>query len=89
LKSAIVTQLDTLAGRDKQVLLDQRYARYRRMGEFTTATPSAGGKSERVSLADRLRALFESGRAVIVGDALPLRPYEGNDEEEPPLREEI
>src|SRR3954468_14852381 len=89
LKSAIVTQLDTLAGRDKQVLLDQRYARYRRMGEFTTAAPTAGGKAERVSLADRLRALFESGRAVIVGDAVPLRPYESNEDEDPPLREEI
>ena len=89
LKPAIVSQLDTLAGRDKQVLLDQRYARYRRMGEFSTVTPSAGGKAERVSLADRLRALFESGRAVIVGDAVPLKPYEGSEEEEPPLREEI
>jgi hypothetical protein len=59
------------------------------MGEFTTFTPSAGGKTERVSLADRLRALFESGRAVIVGDAVPLRPYIGDEEEEPPLREEI
>jgi hypothetical protein len=89
LKGAIVTQLDTLAGRDKQVLLDQRYARYRRMGEFTTVTPSAGGKAERASLADRLRAMFESGRAVIVGDPLPLKPYTGDEEEEPPLREEI
>ena len=89
LKAAIVTQLDTLAGRDKQVLLDQRYARYRRIGEFATVTPSAGGKTERVSLADRLRALFESGRAVIVGDAAPLRPYVGDEEEDPPLREEI
>jgi acetyl-CoA carboxylase carboxyl transferase subunit alpha len=89
LKAAIVAQLDTLAGRDRQVLLDQRYARYRRMGEFISVTPSAGGKAERVSLADRLRALFESGRAVIVGDAVPLRPFESNDEEDPPLREEI
>jgi acetyl-CoA carboxylase carboxyl transferase subunit alpha len=89
LKSAIVTQLDTLAGRDKQVLLDARYARYRQMGEFVTVAPTGGSRAERISLADRLRGLFESGRAVIAGDATPLRPYSGDEEEEPPLREEI
>jgi acetyl-CoA carboxylase carboxyl transferase subunit alpha len=89
LRTAIVAQLDTLAGRDRQVLLDQRYARYRRMGEFTSGTAGGAGRAERASLADRLRTLFESGRAVLVGDAGPLRPGAGDIEEDPPLREEI
>jgi acetyl-CoA carboxylase carboxyl transferase subunit alpha len=89
LRSHIVSHLDALAGRDRAVLLEQRYERYRQMGEFITVAPSGAARPERVGLADRLRALFESGRAVLVGDAVPLRPGAGDIEEEPPLREEI
>jgi acetyl-CoA carboxylase carboxyl transferase subunit alpha len=89
LRERIISQLDTLAGRDRSALLEQRYARYRRMGEFVTVAPSGAQRADRVGLADRLRALFESGRAVLVGDATPLRPSVGDIEEEPPLREEI
>lgn len=89
LRERIVSQLDTLAGRDRTVLLEQRYARYRRMGQFVTVAPSGARRADRVGLADRLRALFESGRAVLVGDAMPLRPAVGDIEEEPPLREEF
>ena len=89
LRSRIVSHLDTLAGRDKVMLLEQRYARYRQMGEFITVAPSGAPRTERAGLADRLRALFESGRAVLVGDAGPLQPAAGDVEDEPPLREEI
>jgi len=89
LREQIVAQLDTLAGKDRTMLLEQRYGRYRRMGQFVTVAPSGARRADRVGLADRLRALFESGRAVLVGDAGPLRPSIGDLEEDPPLREEI
>ncbi|MDP8904004.1 MAG: acetyl-CoA carboxylase carboxyltransferase subunit alpha [Chloroflexota bacterium] len=90
LRARIVHHLDTLAGRDRSALVDARYARYRRMGEFATIVPSAGGRPERVGLADRIRALLESGRAALPGgDGAPLRPSMADAEEEPPLREEI
>jgi enoyl-CoA hydratase/carnithine racemase len=36
LRARIAAQLDTLAGRDRKMLLDARYARYRNMGEFAS-----------------------------------------------------
>ena len=90
LRERIVGHLDTLAGKDRAALVEQRYARYRRMGEFTTSLPDGAARSERLGLADRIRALLESGRAAIAGgDGAPLRPQVGDVDEEPPLREEI
>src|SRR4051812_27102592 len=47
LKARIAHHLDALAGRDRRVLLEARYARYRRMGEFATATEAGEAKPER------------------------------------------
>ena len=80
LRERIVHHLDTLAGRDRQVLVDARYRRYRQMGEFAeVALAAAGGRAERPGIADRLRGLLD-GRN-------PRPPAaEG---EEPPLGEEV
>ncbi|HEY7598477.1 MAG TPA: acetyl-CoA carboxylase carboxyltransferase subunit alpha [Candidatus Limnocylindrales bacterium] len=89
LRPRIVHHLDTLAGRDRQVLVDARYARYRRMGELTEPEAPAEGRAERQGLTDRLRSLIEGGRAQILGaDGRPLPPDAGEDEE-PPLGEEV
>jgi acetyl-CoA carboxylase carboxyl transferase subunit alpha len=89
LRPRIVHHLDTLAGRDRLVLVDARYARYRRMGELTEPEAPAEGRAERQGLTDRLRSLIEGGRAQILGaDGRPLPPDAGEDEE-PPLGEEV
>ncbi len=72
LRPRIAAHLDSLAGRDRQVLLDARYARYRQMGEFVITTPSGERRTEQPNLVDRIRRLLDSGRAVLIGDgALP------------------
>ncbi len=91
LRGRIVAQLDTLAGRDRRVLLDARYARYRRMGEFTVA-PETGERrvpSERAGITDRIRQLLDSGRAVLTGADGAPQPGSPAAADEPPLREEI
>ena len=89
LRPRIVHHLDTLAGRDRQVLVDNRYARYRRMGEFEELPMAASARPERQGLTDRLRSLIEGGRAQLLGsDGAPLRPGAADDEE-PPLGEEV
>ena len=92
LRERICAHLDSLAGRDRAVLLETRYARYRRMGEFATLTPSGLVRPERAGLAERIRQLLESGRAALAGqDALPPRLDldAAETEEQPPLREEV
>ena len=89
LRPRIVHHLDTLAGRDRQALVDARYARYRRMGEFAEPAGEPGARAERQGITDRLRSLIEGGRSTILGtDGAPLRPDAGGDEE-PPLGEEV
>jgi hypothetical protein len=69
LRERIVRHLDTLAGRDRQALVDARYARYRRMGEFTeVAVAAAGARTERRPGRPHARALLESGRTGLAGD---------------------
>jgi acetyl-CoA carboxylase carboxyl transferase subunit alpha len=67
LRERVVAHLDALAGRDRAVLLEARYARYRRMGQFATLTPSGVTRPERAGLAERIRQLLESGRAALAG----------------------
>jgi len=88
LRSRITAHLDTLAGRDKQALVDARYARYRHMGEFAVATPSGGAQPERPRVFNRIRRLLEGGRAAVSGGvgALPNAQADGDD---PPLREDV
>ena len=67
LKAAILRELDRLAGVPIDVLVEQRYRRYRSLGAYTelagpVSTPTVPPRS---GLADRLRGLFEAeiGRA--------------------------
>jgi acetyl-CoA carboxylase carboxyl transferase subunit alpha len=91
LRTAIAHQLDALAGRDRRVLLEARYARYRRMGEFADTGVSGEPKQERGGWADRLRQLLESGRSAIGGgDGAGSLPIDMPDEESDlPLREDV
>jgi acetyl-CoA carboxylase carboxyl transferase subunit alpha len=87
LQGRITAHLDTLAGRDRTMLVETRYARYRRMGEFAVATPSGEPRPERPRMLERIRRRLESGRASIAGVSLPNAL--GEAEDEPPLREDV
>jgi len=90
IRERVVPLLDALAGRDREALLDARYARYRRMGEFATIAPTTAARPERAGLAERIRALLESGRAALAGsDGTPLRPEMADVDDEAPLREDV
>jgi len=89
IRERVVPLLDTLAGRDRGALVDARYVRYRRMGEFATLAPTAAARPERAGLAERIRALLESGRAALAGaDGQPL-PEVRDADDDPPLREDV
>ncbi len=88
LKVRLASHLDTLAGRDRKVLVDARYARYRRMGEYATATPSGEPRPERPGLVERIRQLLEGGRASLVGGEV-LPAHAADDEADAPLREDV
>lgn len=89
LRGRITAHLDTLAGRDRKTLVDARYARYRRMGEFAVATPTGEPQVERPRMFDRIRRALGSGRAALSSGvaALPNAMTDGDDE--PPLREDV
>jgi acetyl-CoA carboxylase carboxyl transferase subunit alpha len=91
LRARIVHHLDGLAGRDRRVLLEARYARYRRMGEFITVTAAGDKTHPRGRWVDRIRQLLESGRAAIAGgDGAGHLPTGFNDDEaDLPLREDV
>jgi acetyl-CoA carboxylase carboxyl transferase subunit alpha len=89
LRERIVAHLDALAGRDRATLVEERYRRYRRMGQFETLEPLGTARGE-TSLAERIRQLLQSGRAALAGPeaSLPAAPGDEGDDG-PPLREEI
>ena len=90
LRVRIAHHLDALAGRDRRALVDARYARYRRMGEFTTVTPSGDKHAPRSGWTERIRQLLESGRAALAGgDSSTLPSGLADDESDPPLREDV
>ena len=89
LRPRIAAHLDSLAGRDRGVLLEQRYARYRRMGEFTVVTSSGEPRPERPGMFERIRRRLESGRAAIVGGVAALPTSLADDVDEPPLQEDV
>jgi acetyl-CoA carboxylase alpha subunit len=91
LRARIAYYLDALAGRDRRVLLEARYARYRRMGEFASTGEEGEAKPERGGFAERIRQLLESGRAAIMGrDGVgPLPTTTAEEESEIPLREDV
>ena len=91
LRARIAHHLDALAGRDRSVLLEARYARYRRMGEFAVTTPAGDARQERAGWTERIRQLLASGRAAIVGgDGSGLPPAAVDDDDAAlPLREDV
>jgi len=89
LKVRIAAQLDTLAGRDRNALVDARYSRYRNMGEFAVATPSGEPQPERPGMLDRIRRALESGRTALVGGVAALPNSMTDGDEQPPLREDV
>ncbi len=89
LRPRIAAHLDTLAGRDRTVLVNLRYVRYRQMGEFAVVTPSGEPQPEQPGVFERLRRLLDSGRAAIAGGAASLPAILGDNDDEPPLSEDV
>jgi len=89
LGAQIVAQLDALVPRDLDELLQERYDRFRGMGAFADSGSLVTPRPERQSLADRLRMLLGSGRGILGADQGPLRPEAADDQDEPPLREDV
>ena len=85
LKTVIVRELDRLTTIPVDVLVDQRYARYRALGPYgeiaaPTPTPPV---PPRQGLADRLRGFLEAG-----GRAIPA-PLPVGRRQDPPAREDV
>ena len=90
LRARIIHHLDALAGRDRKALVDARYARYRRMGEFATVTSAGEARPQRGGWAERIRELLQTGRAAILGrDGVSALPPDPVDDTELPLREDV
>jgi acetyl-CoA carboxylase carboxyl transferase subunit alpha len=93
LRSSIETELDRLAGIELDDLVEERYARYRQMGEFTTTEEPRSARRERRRISARIRQLLSSGRTVLGGNegsTGPL-PVDGLDDASSvaPLGEEV
>jgi acetyl-CoA carboxylase carboxyl transferase alpha subunit len=93
LRASIDGELDRLSRIDLEDLVEERYARYRRMGEFVTTEEPRSKRRERRRISSRIRSLLSSGRAVLGGSegfATPL-PTDGLDETQSaaPLGEEV
>jgi acetyl-CoA carboxylase carboxyl transferase subunit beta len=83
LRAIIVDRLDALAAMPIDVLVEQRYRRYRALGAYTeVARPEVPGRVDR-SLADRLRDLLDPARRGLVGVEMWSR------DDDPPAREEV
>jgi len=89
LRARIAAHLDTLAGRDRKALVDARYARYRRMGEFAVADQTGAVRVERPRMFNRIRRLLEGSRVAIAGSAAALPNAMTDGDEQPPLREDV
>jgi acetyl-CoA carboxylase carboxyl transferase alpha subunit len=85
LKTAIVAELDRLAGIPVDQLVEQRYRRYRSLGAYTEVVTEAPAPvaPPRSGLADRLRGLLEAGSR-----AIPA-PLQVGRRDEPPAREDV
>jgi acetyl-CoA carboxylase carboxyl transferase subunit alpha len=83
LRPRIAHHLDALAGRDRKVLVEARYQRYRRMGEFAIAAESGEARPERPGFVRRIKQLLETGRQALVGGDATLGqvPQEPDDED--------
>jgi acetyl-CoA carboxylase carboxyl transferase subunit alpha len=84
LRSVIAERLDALAQVPIDLLVEERYRRYRNLGAYTEVAQPTVAPPERPGFADRLRNLLDPGRWA--GVQLPS-PGRGRDE--PPAREEV
>jgi acetyl-CoA carboxylase carboxyl transferase subunit alpha len=83
LRAIIIDRLDALAAMPIDVVVEQRYRRYRALGAYTeVARPEVPGRVDR-SLADRLRDLLDPARRGLVGVEVWSR------DDDPPAREEV
>ncbi len=85
LKAAIVRELDRLAAIPIDLLVDQRYRRYRSLGAYTEVVTEGPAPvvPPRGGFADRLRGLIEAGSR-----AIPA-PLQVGRRDEPPAREDV
>jgi len=85
LKAVILRELDRLAIIPTDLLVEQRYQRYRSLGAYTEVASPAPTPTvpPRSGLADRLRALLEAGQR-----AIPA-PLQVGRRDEPPAREDV
>ena len=85
LKTAILEQLDRLTAIPVDLLVEQRYRRYRSLGAYAElASPApVPPVPPRSGLADRLRGLLEAGQR-----AMPA-PLPVGRRDEPPAREDV
>ncbi len=85
LKAAVVRELDRLAAIPPDLLVEQRYRRYRSLGAYTeiVTEDAAPPAPPRGGLADRLRGLLEAGSR-----AIPA-PLQVGRRDEPPAREDV
>jgi acetyl-CoA carboxylase carboxyl transferase subunit alpha len=84
LRTVIVERLDALAQVPIDLLVDERYRRYRNLGAYTEVAAPTVAPPERPGLADRLRNMLDPGRWASV-----QLPGPGRRRDEPPAREEV
>jgi len=85
LKVVIVRELDRLSAIPVDVLVEQRYRRYRSLGAYTevAATEAIVPPPPKTGLTDRIRGLIEAGQR-----AIPA-PLQVGRRDEPPAREDV
>ena len=79
-----IERLDALAQVPIDLLVEERYRRYRNLGAYTEVAQPTVAPPERPGFADRLRNLLDPGRWATV-----QLPGPGRWRDEPPAREEV
>jgi acetyl-CoA carboxylase carboxyl transferase subunit alpha len=93
LRASIETELERLTRVGIDELVEERYARYRRMGAFATTEEPRRARRERRRISDRIRQLLSSGRPVMGDNDDPEgeagRPASDEAQAAAPLGEEV